>query len=271
MIAVTGACLMVKHELFNSIGGFDEKFPVAYNDVELCFRLYKAGFYNVVRNDAELIHHESLSRGSDTTPEKKKRLINEKHKLYEKHPDMRAYDPFYSPNFVQWKWDSKYSENIIYEYDREVTPVMLEQEEIKKLPREHRNKYIKRLTGENLLMFNIDGVDYIDSIENMYDKNMLLIRGWVVQRDKDNSDNKCKKQVLLKSVSDENIIYKLEIHPKQRGDVANMAGACTIDGANSGINVLFSEDGLPKGKYIIGVLFENNRRFIKWSDYNFER
>jgi GT2 family glycosyltransferase len=271
MIAVTGACLMVKRELFNNVGGFDEEFPIAYNDVEFCFRLFKAGYYNVVRNDAVLIHHESLSRGSDTSKERKSRLINEKRKLYGKYPDMRAYDPFYSPNLVQWKWDSEYNENIIYEYDKKITPVILGLNDVKKLPREHENKYIKTLTGENLIMFNIDGIDDIAAIENMYDKDMFLIRGWVVLRERDNSDIKQKKQLLLKSVTEENVIYAINIIPKQRLDVANLLDDKTKNAANSGINVFFEKEAIPKGKYIIGVLIENNRRYIKWGTETIER
>jgi glycosyltransferase involved in cell wall biosynthesis len=271
MLAVTGACLMIRRALFEKIGGFDETFPIAYNDVELCFRLYKAGYYNVVRNDSVLIHHESLSRGQDTSPEKKRRLIGEKHRLYEKHPDMRAYDPFYSPNLVQWKWDSEYNENILYGYDKKITPVILRPNDIKKLPKAHENKYIKKLTGENLIMFNIDGIDDIADIENMYDKDMLLIRGWVVLRDRDNSDKKCKKQLLLKSVTDGNSIYAINIIPKQRLDVAALFDDKTKNAANSGINVFFEKKDIPKGQYIIGVLLENNRRYIKWSTETIER
>jgi len=46
--AVTGACLMLSKEKFNEIGGFDEQLPVAYNDVDLCFKLVEHGYYNVI-------------------------------------------------------------------------------------------------------------------------------------------------------------------------------------------------------------------------------
>ena len=65
VIAVTGACLMVDKKKFQEIGGFDEKLAVTYNDVDLCFKLLEHGYYNVVRNDAILYHHESISRGND--------------------------------------------------------------------------------------------------------------------------------------------------------------------------------------------------------------
>ena len=64
-IAVTAACLMVGADKFAKVSGFDEELAVAYNDVDLCFKLYEAGYYNIVRNDVILRHYESVSRGDD--------------------------------------------------------------------------------------------------------------------------------------------------------------------------------------------------------------
>ena len=64
-VGVTGACLMIKKELYEKVGGLNEELKVAYNDVELCFSLLERGYRNVVRNDVVLYHHESLSRGED--------------------------------------------------------------------------------------------------------------------------------------------------------------------------------------------------------------
>lgn len=98
-LAVTGACLMVELSKFESIGGFDETLPVAYNDVELCFRLREAGFYNVVCQSVRLIHHESVSRGADNlSSEKRARLERDKRRLFALHPSYFQYDPFHSPN-----------------------------------------------------------------------------------------------------------------------------------------------------------------------------
>lgn len=98
-IAVTGACLMIEKKKFGKIGGFDEKFPVAYNDIELCFRLVKQGYFNVVCQHVKLIHHESLSRGDDSIDiEKRKRLQRDLKELYAKHPYFYQHDPFYNPN-----------------------------------------------------------------------------------------------------------------------------------------------------------------------------
>lgn len=98
-IAVTGACLMVERRKFEQIGGFDETFPVAYNDVELCFRLLEAGYFNVVCPAAELLHYESFSRGIDHIDKAKlERLRSDKHRLDMAHPQFFMRDPFFNPN-----------------------------------------------------------------------------------------------------------------------------------------------------------------------------
>ena len=74
------AYFLGKKELFEGLA-------VAYNDVDLCFRLCSKGLYNVQRNDVVLYHHESLSRGDDLQDETKlKRLLAEKDVLYRRHP-----------------------------------------------------------------------------------------------------------------------------------------------------------------------------------------
>lgn len=98
-LAVTGACLMVERVKYQSVGGFAETFPIAYNDIELCFRLHKAGYFNVVCQAVRLIHHESLSRGVDhLSKEKHARLEKEKRRLFDTHPCYFQHDPFHNPN-----------------------------------------------------------------------------------------------------------------------------------------------------------------------------
>lgn len=60
--AVTGACLMLRRELLERCGGFDEGLPVEFNDVDLCLKLQTLGYRHVIPADAVLIHHESQSR-----------------------------------------------------------------------------------------------------------------------------------------------------------------------------------------------------------------
>jgi GT2 family glycosyltransferase len=98
-LAVTGACLMVEKTKFVAVGGFDERFPVAYNDVDFCLRLRASGYYNVVGQAVRLIHHESASRGNDhASPVKLARLERDKKCLFATHPQYLQHDPFHSPN-----------------------------------------------------------------------------------------------------------------------------------------------------------------------------
>lgn len=97
VIGVTAACLMVQKDKYKQIGGFTEELAVAYNDVDFCFQLHQAGYYNVIRNDVVLYHHESLSRGDDRADESKRlRLKKEGEILYTRNPGYYDYDPFYS-------------------------------------------------------------------------------------------------------------------------------------------------------------------------------
>ncbi|QWR77636.1 glycosyltransferase family 2 protein [Candidatus Magnetomonas plexicatena] len=75
--AVTGACLMVRRELFDQINGFDENLSIAYNDVDLCLRLNALGLNTVWTPECELYHYESKSRGYEITGEKRHRLKKE--------------------------------------------------------------------------------------------------------------------------------------------------------------------------------------------------
>ncbi len=95
-LAVTAACLMVEAVKFQEAGGFSEELRVAFNDVEFCFRLYEQGYFNVCLNDLYAYHHESLSRGADESEEKLERLLDERDRLYRKHPWLEGKDPYYS-------------------------------------------------------------------------------------------------------------------------------------------------------------------------------
>ena len=97
VLAVTGACLMVAAEKYEAAGCMCEELPVAFNDVDLCFTLWEMGYHNVVINSSYAWHHESLSRGEDESREKLARLLEEKQKLYRRHPALaKGEDPYYS-------------------------------------------------------------------------------------------------------------------------------------------------------------------------------
>lgn len=98
--AVTGACLLVKKELFDKVNGLDEDFEISLNDVDFCLKLRELGLLNVFTPFAELYHYESASRGSDDTGEKAERYNREACKFRNKWKKvLEAGDPYYNPNF----------------------------------------------------------------------------------------------------------------------------------------------------------------------------
>ncbi len=107
--AVTGACLMTKKDLFRQVGGFDERFVVACNDVDYCLKLREKDQWIVYNAFAEWYHYESKSRGYEDTPEKQKRFRGEVALFQKKWKNiLEMGDPFYNPNFslslAPFKW-----------------------------------------------------------------------------------------------------------------------------------------------------------------------
>jgi O-antigen biosynthesis protein len=98
--AVTGACLLMKKAVFNEIGGFDEGFVLAFNDVDLCLQVLKHGYRVVWTPGAELYHLESKTRGPEDTPEKEARFKREYDLFHNKWGEfLRNGDPYYSKHF----------------------------------------------------------------------------------------------------------------------------------------------------------------------------
>lgn len=98
--AVTGACLMVRKELFEEVGGLNEELAVALNDVDFCLKLREKGYWNVWTPFAELFHFESNSRGLDYDGVRAKRYQKECDLFRERWGKViDAGDPFYNVNF----------------------------------------------------------------------------------------------------------------------------------------------------------------------------
>jgi GT2 family glycosyltransferase len=94
--AVTGACMAVRRELFLEFGGFDESYPVSYNDLDFCLRLRQKGYRIVWTPHAELLHLESASRGSS---EWRWRKEEADHKRFcAQWQQELEHDPFFNPN-----------------------------------------------------------------------------------------------------------------------------------------------------------------------------
>ena len=96
--AVTGACLVVRRDVFDGVGGFDEQIAVAFNDIDLCLRIRAAGYRNVWTPYAEMIHHESASRGYEDNPEKIARFQRELRFMQDRWGSVLDSDPYYNPN-----------------------------------------------------------------------------------------------------------------------------------------------------------------------------
>jgi glycosyltransferase involved in cell wall biosynthesis len=101
-LAVTGACMMVKREVFEEVRGFDERFILCGSDVDFCLKLHKNGYRNVYTPYAVLYHHEALTRGQDVSAIPSSDFVL----------SMRSYrnyliegDPFYNPNLSLMKTD----------------------------------------------------------------------------------------------------------------------------------------------------------------------
>ena len=97
--AVTAACAVVRRNTYLQVGGFDEvNLPVTFNDVDFCLRLREAGYWIVWTPHAELIHHESATRGFDDNRRKQVRFLAEIEYMKTKWGDKLQCDPFYNPN-----------------------------------------------------------------------------------------------------------------------------------------------------------------------------
>ncbi|MCR5303808.1 MAG: glycosyltransferase family 2 protein [Lachnospiraceae bacterium] len=98
--AVTAACLMVKKSLYEEVGGLDQKFAIALNDVDFCLRLREKGLVNVWTPFAELFHYESASRGNDMEGERAERYNRESALFRERWKEiLEKGDPYYNVNF----------------------------------------------------------------------------------------------------------------------------------------------------------------------------
>lgn len=104
--AVTAGCMMMRRKAFEEVGGFDEKLPVVYNDVDLCLKLREKNYLIVYTPYAELYHYEPGDRGcytdtlDNTMADKEKELMKSKWKHI-----LESNDPYYNPNLTLDKTD----------------------------------------------------------------------------------------------------------------------------------------------------------------------
>ena len=206
MIGVTAACLLMRRDYFTAMGGLYEGLAVAYNDVDLCFRLCSKGLYNVQRNDVVLYHHESLSRGDDMKDDKKlKRLMAEKDVLYKRHAKLYRRDPFIGtlmnsgdPEY-QCRWLEGYELVNVSSGDSRL-------EEGKKLPK------VSAMNQAIMIVVEDCGKERFVKTTKPY----YLIKGWAYVPGVDNA----RYQFKLLFVNQNGKVWELPVQKRYRKDVA---------------------------------------------------
>ena len=104
--AVTAAVMLVKKSIFESVNGLDEKFAVAFNDIDFCLRVRETGKLVVYNPYACFHHYESKSRGAEDTKKKQVRFAKEIALFLERYSDLlKKGDPYYNPNLTLLKTD----------------------------------------------------------------------------------------------------------------------------------------------------------------------
>lgn len=97
MSAVTGACLMVRRNLFEQVGGLDERLPTGFNDVDFCLRIRALGYSVIMAASVELVHHETISFGHHYAGNAAAELADAQ-VIRRRWPEAVAADPYHNPN-----------------------------------------------------------------------------------------------------------------------------------------------------------------------------
>lgn len=266
VLGVTGACLLVRRSLYEASKGLSEDLRVAFNDVEYCYRLHDMGYWNVVRNDVELYHHESLSRGLDDSVEKLKRLHQELNLLYELHPSVYGRDPYYHRYLVKDVLDQEFYAGNRYEYEDRMDRVV---------PQALTDGLLPEWKNEVLRM----GIEFAGDMgkwqTGQSGSGDYFIQGWCYALQVDNSQYRFN--LLLKPTergdgpegSGEGAVWKLPVNRQYRPDIQENLGHLESQHvALTGVCLSFDRDALPEGEYRIGFLWEDccsRQRLYQWT------
>lgn len=253
VIAVTGACLLVRRELYLAAGGMNENLSVAFNDVEFCFRLHEMGYFNAVVQDFPLIHHESLSRGEDESAEKWKRLMSELNVLYRLHPLLKGKDPFYSRELNAFGLNTAIYPKY-FDGRHEIQSVS---------PSLCGTSFLKDAKEEKCLLFRIE--QFKDSGTRIELNGYGVVLG---------SDNACFHRYLILRRTDlkEHPVYRMKLKGQYRHDLEeNMPDQ--VNTGLSGFWISLEKGKLKKGKYQIGLMAEKSfgrSSLYVWAERRFE-
>lgn len=265
VLAVTAACLMVEKEKYLEAGGFSVELPVAFNDVDFCFRLYELGYCNVCVNSRYAWHHESLSRGDDEAPEKVERLLRERDKLYERHPALAGADPYYSvhlnrkgldtgirPVYLTAGNETQHSGGKISPFDT----------------KEYRGDACLMVRVEDCRGRNVLGYGVVLGDNNAcWEKLLLFGKTPEIEPRQDGHMRDGKRDIKTTEVSETEMIYALEIREQYRPDLEeNMPDQVNV--ALCGFDVEIGAGEIPTGKYRLGIAARNRvsgLKLMNWS------
>lgn len=271
MLAVTGACLMVRKDVFERAGGFREELAVAFNDVDLCYTIFEMGYYNIERNDVTLYHHESLSRGNDgDAPEKQLRLLKEKDMLYERHQELYGNDPFYHPYLTTDMLEREYSPAYRYQ-------VTLEMPWAEAVPGEGK---LKKAREDRCLVVGMECAMDIYKWQH----GVSPEKGKVKPKPEDmgyyfqgysfviGADNACYKKKLLLKNEKNGKVWMIPVDDRYRQDIKkNLKDQKNVD--LTGFAAKLRKTAVPAGTYRFGMLAEDEcsrQRLVNWSNWVLE-
>lgn len=271
VLAVTGACLMLRREVFEQAGGFPEELAVAFNDVDLCYSIYENGYYNIVRNDVVLYHHESLSRGHDGESEEKQlRLMKEKDVLYERHRELYGKDPFYHKYLTTDRLDAGYT--LDYRYH------MLEDMAWSKV--KNATKIVEKAREDKCLVVGMECA--MDIYKWKY--GVSRQKGKIEAKPQDmgyffqgysfviGADNACYRKKLLLQNKYTKEVYSVPVETVYREDIRNnLKDQLNVD--LTGFSAKIQGGSLIEGTYRFGILAEDlcsRQKLVNWSNWTLE-
>ena len=256
VFAVTGACLLVEKKKIVDAGLLNEELEVAYNDIDLCMRIYEAGYRNVQCNRAVLYHYESLTRGADSgTSDKWHRLLREKDILYKLHSWAKGFDPFYNPNLLDNSADYLPSTKNISQNDEKFS---------KKLEGADSEIASGSLKNSGIVNAKTDRMQMqLRNTEDGFD--FIWAEGWSFVSGCDNR-RFSRTAVLVNKVSGNAVEY--EVFATHRGDVAEIfPKEDHIDLCGFYLRIPLNELGGQKWK--LGILHSDvitGKKFLKMTD-----
>lgn len=268
MLAVTGACLMVKREVFFEAGGFCEELAVAFNDVDLCYTIYEKGYYNIVRNDVILYHHESLSRGKDGESEKKQlRLLKEKDVLYERHQDIYGKDPFYHPYLTTDMLESEYSPCYRYQVTLDMPWSFVEKDaDTVKNAREDLCLVVGMECAMDIYKWQYGVSPEKGKVKVKPEDMGYYFQGYSFVI---GSDNACYKKKLLLKNQENGQIWLIPVEDRYRQDIKNnLKDQVNVD--LTGFAAKMQKNAVPAGVYQFGMLALDacsRQKLVNWSNW----